>query len=259
LVDSPRTYLRPGFTIPAASKQRDLDAMLHCIVRQITNFRAGLTPKGLLPDGEKVARRAPDEGGHELKNAPLRQSSRYRIRLAMFPTPQFDYFIRCAADSRCKPHLRAFAQAILGTGATRSLATIPRGGGQLFTRFMLGGFAAFRALERLAVESFESYPYVVFALWKNAGEGLSPKYPRLPALRARQAIIARLADEAEIAVPSPHTLDQADAAVLAITAHLATRAANGAFLLKSDMHGSFFLALRSSDLDALTSESSPRA
>ena len=109
------------------------------------------------------------------------------------------------------------AQEILGI-ARAEQGIAKRGGGWLFTRFMLTGFAAHRAFEQISDQVFESYPYIVFALWKKAGEPLPPKRKRGAALMARREILRRLGMDAGVEIPPPVTLDQADAAVLAIAA-----------------------------------------
>jgi Protein of unknown function (DUF429) len=170
------------------------------------------------------------------------------VRLSMFPTPEAEYFIRCAADPRCPPHLAAFAREILEIEIPVTRPAAHLGGvGRLFTRFMLSGFAAFRALERVGASAFESYPYLSFALHKTDDERLPPKSATGDALAQRRRIIARLAREAEIAeVPPIETLDQADAAVLALTA--AIGAARGAlYSIQAPGEGRFLLPVRCRD------------
>jgi hypothetical protein len=175
-----------------------------------------------------------------------------RIALAMFPTPERDYFVRCAADPRCPPHLVAIARKVLGIepGASH-VGRRQRGRGWLFTRFMLSGFAAFRACEHLGVRAFESYPYLSFAMHKNGGERLPPKSSPREALAERIRIIARLAREAGVrTIPPIARLDQADAAALALSA-LCGAASRGLYSLSAPREGRFLLAARASDRDAL--------
>jgi len=176
--------------------------------------------------------------------------------LSMFPTPRYSYFARCAADSRCKPHLRAVASEMFGELLPIGVwpASAP-GGGAIFTRFMLIGFATYRALERLGVAAFESYPDLQFRLCSPLSP-LPPKGRHAEAIAARRRIVARLAAENRIrAMPSPATLDQADAAVLALAAARAEK--RGAMAVVSNpCEGQFMIALdrrqaRRLGLDAL--------
>jgi len=128
--------------------------------------------------------------------------------------------------------------------------SVPRGRGWLFTRFMLAGFATHRALEQLGVDTFESYPYLVFSLWKAASERLPPKSDRRAASKARRAILARLTRSCRLTAPVAKSLDEADAAVLAVTAHLSATGRGGALTFHSQVHGRFLLALSTRDLVA---------
>jgi hypothetical protein len=161
-----------------------------------------------------------------------------RIKFALFPTPPIDYFVRCVNEANPKPHLAHIAREVLNI-RPEALRVQRRGGGWLFTRFMLAGFAAHRALEQLGVNTLEAYPYLAFALWKKADESLPPKSAGRAALKARAAILARLASKGGIWPPIPRSLDQADAAALAITAQFPAVAA----MFKSPAHGRFLLAL----------------
>ncbi|MGO9603895.1 MAG: hypothetical protein ACLQAT_10935 [Candidatus Binataceae bacterium] len=178
-----------------------------------------------------------------------RRSPGTRIRLSMFPTPPLEYFIRCAAAADCKAHLRAIARTILRIAPRRSPA-VRRNGGWIFTRFMLAGFAAYCALERLGVETFEGYPYLAFSLWKRGEELLPPKSARRAAFACRRKIIARLRTEVGLEVPPPATLDEADAGALTLSAILASRAKRGALVLEGAGSGRFLLPLRPEDMDA---------
>src|SRR5262249_8376710 len=146
----------------------------------------------------------------------------------------------------CKPHLIRIARELrLADMGTKS---VPSGRGWLFTRFMLAGFATHRALQQLGVDTFESYPYLVFSLWKKASEQLPPKFERRAASKARQAILARLTRSCGLTAPVAKSLDEADAAVLAVTAHLSATGRGGALTFHSQMHGRFLLALSARDL-----------
>jgi len=218
LIDSPR-FPRDldgasGARIVPAPARRAIDAALQSMVRCVNGARRRVRP----------------------------------IRLSMFPTPAVSFFESCAAGRNCKPHLRSIARAILppprppGVAATKKIT-----GGRLFTRFMLGGFAAYPALEALGVGTFESYPYLAFTLSRSGAERLPPKSKRAQALFARRRIIARLARALELSrVPAVSTLDQADAAIMAIAAALGARR-GGLVAVESSAEGRFIAALDTSD------------
>jgi hypothetical protein len=139
--------------------------------------------------------------------------------LSMFPPPPASYFAECVANTGCKPHLRAIAEELLA-----SVIDIPRAtrtgsiAGGTFTRFMLAGFAVFPALEQLGIRAFESYPDLQMRLWSDAVQ-LPPKRLRGEALRVRRNICAQLAAIIKVTnFEAPKTLDEADAAVLALSA-----------------------------------------
>jgi len=180
----------------------------------------------LLPRSDAPRARVIDESLREL----LRMRFNGTMRpLSMFPTPLASYFAGCAADSRCKPHLRAIAEEIFA-----SVIEIPRGrkttslAGGTFTRFMLAGFALFPVLEVLGVRAFEAYPDLQMRLW-SAGVRLPPKRLRKEALRVRRKICTRLAKIVGVtSYQSSRTMDEADAAILALSA--AASAATGSLL-----------------------------
>jgi hypothetical protein len=105
-----------------------------------------------------------------------------------------------------------------------------------------GGFAAYRALETTGAESFEAYPDLAFRLWARGNE-IPPKRMGTSALDARRRINERLGEQ--IACAGAHniwTLDQADAAVLSLSAAAATR--SGAIgVVEEPREGRFALAL----------------
>jgi hypothetical protein len=182
-------------------------------------------------------------------DASLRELLRTRFNgtmlpLSMFPTPLANYFAGCAADHRCKPHLRAIAEELFASVIgipdapnTKSLV------GGTFTRFMLVGFALFPALESIGVRAFEAYPDLQMRLWSD-GAKLPPKRLRAEALRVRRNICKRLA--ATIGVTSyraPGTLDEADAAVLALSA-AASASAQSLIELHHRAEGSFAVGFK---------------
>ena len=93
------------------------------------------------------------------------------FRLSLFPTPRFEFFAACVSDPRCKPHLAAIGRELFGDAAMEpDHRTAGPSGGRIFTRFMLAGFAAYRALDEVGVESYEAYPDLAFRLWAGAAE-----------------------------------------------------------------------------------------
>ena len=116
------------------------------------------------------------------------------FRLALFPTPKLEFFSACASDPRCKPHLAAIARELFGPALECAPAMSAPAGGRVFTRFMLTGFAAYRALEPTPSASFEAYPDLAFRIWARSIE-IPPKRAGRPALDARKRINRRLADE----------------------------------------------------------------
>ena len=175
--------------------------------------------------------------------------------LSMFPTPRYDYFARCARDPRCKSHLSAIATDLFGEllcdslyddGIARSPAPM---GGAIFTRFMLAGFATYRALERLGVPAFESYPDLQLRLSSASqnipSQTLPPKRRRAEALAARRRIVASLAAGLELHdAPVAANLDQADAAVLALATAWSARS-GVLWMVSNPCEGRFMLALDS--------------
>ncbi len=164
------------------------------------------------------------------------------MALSMFPTPRAEYFIRCAHSPGCKPHLRAIAEELLDCARGAAIDFGPVSGGALFTRFMLAGFALFPALEKLGIRAWECFPDLQFRLCSN-GAAPAPKRSRTEAIRGRRAICARLARSAGVRnFEPPRTLDQADAAVLALSA-AAGLSTGAVFELYHSQEGRFALAL----------------
>jgi hypothetical protein len=222
LVDSPRwprdlDWSRGAHRRDPAPPGREVDAILRQIFRTLVTVPAG-------------------------KAVP---AVKLRIRgLSMFPTPPYDYFARCARDPRCKPHLSAIAAELFGAlsdhdGDAHGPAPI---GGAIFTRFMLAGFATYRALELLGVQAFESYPDLQLRLSSRSTE-LPSKGRRAEALAARRRIVASLVGRLRLRdTPVPANLDQADAAALALAAAVSAR--HGAlWVVSNPCEGRFMLAL----------------
>jgi hypothetical protein len=150
------------------------------------------------------------------------------LRLSLFPTPHHDYFLRCIADHACKPHLRALGRQVFACDTPLPSHNGPHGGA-IFTRFMLIGFAAYRALDAIGVTAFEAYPDLQFRLWRD-DHPLAPKSAGRIALANRSRILATLAAALRLATPGQipqqiakqiNTMDEADAAILALSARAA--------------------------------------
>jgi hypothetical protein len=215
LVDSPRwpcdlDWSRPGMVRRSGHQSgRDIDRALRGLVSRLRRERAG----------------------NQL--APL----------SMFPTPRFDYFGARLASESCKPHLRAFGHELFGDALKENFGKLTGG---TFTRFMIAGFATYRALGALGVESYESYPDLQFRLWSAETE-LPSKASKPSALRARQRVLAQLMARLELDGASGFpTLDAADAAILALSVAAAAR--EGAIVaLDASAEGRFIVALGAAD------------
>ena len=215
---------------------RDLDSGFPEL-RLIDPAPAARSIDGTLREIYRVLRPAPDG------KPPVRG-------LSMFPTPRFEYFARCASDENCRLYLRAAARELfaplLAGGAVKGA------GGGTFTRFMLAGFATYRALEKLGVAAYESYPDLQFRLCAPSAE-LPPKKHRREALTVRNRIVAELRSNLGIRdAGEPATLDQADAAALALAA--AASAGRGTlWTVAHRCEGQFLLALNHTQSNILVS------
>jgi Protein of unknown function (DUF429) len=179
------------------------------------------------------------------------------LRLSLFPTPRRDYFLRCISDPTCKPHLRALGRQLFDSGGAIASNDGPRGGA-IFTRFMLAGFAAYRALEALSVLTFEAYPDLQFRLWRD-DLPLAPKGAGGLALAHRSKILANILkaltatlklDTTDQIPRQIVTMDKADAAILALSACAASDQGTIA-LIDEPEEGCFAIPLRSRQADSL--------
>jgi hypothetical protein len=172
----------------------------------------------------------------------LRKSDGRPFRLSLFPTPPLMYFAAVVRDPGCKPHLAALGNTLFDRMLDRFEAGTAPVGGRIFTRFMIAGFAAYKALERIGVESYEAYPDLAFRLWAN-GIDIPPKSAGKRALEVRAQIDRRLADELGCdGAKDIATFDGADAAVIPLSAARADR--TGAIVVLEDSReGRFALAL----------------
>ena len=162
--------------------------------------------------------------------------------LSMFPTPPMHYFGAHLNTASCKPHLRVLGQALFGEALNRDCG--PAIGG-IFTRFMIAGFATYRALAATEAEVYECYPDLQFKLWcrrhqlfsKNSTSG------RTAALASRLRVVSGLARRIGVSGSSQiQRLDEADAAILALTA-AAARQRGATFIFESSCEGRFMVAL----------------
>ena len=174
----------------------------------------------------------------------------YKPGLAMFPTPRFRYFTQWAFHPKSKPHLAAITKELFtaflngdrGTNDDGDEARPGGAGGGTFTRFMLAGFATYRALERIGTNPFESYPDLQMRLCAPS-TALPPKKVRPGALTVRRQIVASLCESlGVVAASAPRTLDQADAAAMALAAALSARS-NTLCTVSHPCEGRFMLAL----------------
>jgi hypothetical protein len=163
----------------------------------------------------------------------------------MFPTPRFDYFGARLASDNCKPHLRAFGHELFGDALKGNFGALTGG---TFTRFMIAGFATYRALGAIGVDSYESYPDLLFRLWSTEKE-LPSKATRSNALGARRRILEQLMGQLELEGASGFsTLDWADAAILALSVIAAAR--EGAIVvIDVGAEGRFIVALGAADAE----------
>lgn len=221
LVDSPRwprdlDWSRGAYPRHPAPRARELDAVMRRVYRVLV-------------------------AGRDRRDA-VGSPARVRRALSMFPTPACAYFVRCARDPRCKPHLAAIARELFGVLMNANPSDRAPRGGAIFTRFMLAGFATYRALERLGVAAFECYPDLQFRLCAPSTP-LVPKGRRAQALAVRRRIVARLAAEVHLKAPrGPSSLDQLDGAILALGAAQAAR--RGALAVAGNpREGRFMFAL----------------
>ncbi|MGZ6228470.1 MAG: hypothetical protein ACXWNE_10095 [Candidatus Binataceae bacterium] len=164
----------------------------------------------------------------------------YKPGLAMFPTPRYDYFTQWADALAGKPHLSGIAKELFSALLNGNAGGPTHGG--TFTRFMLAGFATYRALEGLGIDAFESYPDLQLRL-SSPSTALPPKKRHAEALSARRDIVASLARDLDLpGAPVLRTLDEADAAAMALAA--ACSACKGKlWTVSHPCEGRFMLAL----------------
>jgi predicted nuclease with RNAse H fold len=161
--------------------------------------------------------------------------------LSMFPTPPMRYFGAHLNIASCKPHLRSLGRELFGEALNRDHG--PASGG-IFTRFMIAGFATFRALETIASEVYECYPDLQFKLWRH-GQRLSSKNStngRKAALASRVRVLSVLARKLGIRGIQIKRMDEADAAILALST-IAAQRQGATLILQTASEGSFLVAM----------------
>jgi hypothetical protein len=160
----------------------------------------------------------------------------------MYPTPPMRYFGAHLNGDRCKPHLRLLGQALFGSALNQDYG--PASGG-IFTRFMIAGFATYRALQSIAAAVFECYPDLQFKLWRG-GEQLSSKNSaggRSAAFASRIRVLSALARKLAVSGCSEiRRMDEADAAVLALSTVAAQRW-GATLVVENTSEGSFIVAV----------------
>ena len=162
--------------------------------------------------------------------------------LSMFPTPPMRYFGAHLNTASCKPHLRVLGQALFGEALNRDYG--PAIGGT-FTRFMIAGFATYRALADTDAEVYECYPDLQFKLWCRRHQLFSKSSTsgRTAALASRLRVISGLARRIGVSGSSQiQRLDEADAAILALSA-AAARQRGATFIFENACEGRFMVAL----------------
>ncbi len=161
--------------------------------------------------------------------------------LSMFPTPPMRYFGAHLNSANCKPHLRILGQELFGQALNRDYG--PASGG-VFTRFMIAGFAAYRALEAIGAEAYECYPDFQFRLWCHH-RLFSKKKGRTAALASRVRVLSAMARRLGLGISGfrkIRRLDEADAAILALSISAAQQY-GAIFILENPREGRFMVAL----------------
>jgi hypothetical protein len=172
--------------------------------------------------------------------------------LSMFPTPPLRYFVAQLNRATCKPHLRELGRALFG-GAL-DVESGPATGG-IFTRFMIAGFAAYRALAAIGADTYECYPDLQFRLWcgrrRLPAKNGAGRNARALAMAARLRVVRALARDLGVAgVRCLGRLDEADAAILALSTAVAI--GHGAIMVFNQPgEGRFLVAIDRPDAERL--------
>jgi Protein of unknown function (DUF429) len=164
--------------------------------------------------------------------------------LSMFPTPPMRYFGAHLNAATCKPHLRMLGQELFGQALNRDYGAASGG---VFTRFMIAGFATYRALEAIGAEVYEGYPDLQFRLWRRRHRLFSKQKERASALASRIRVLSALARRLDVSGSRQvQRLDEADAAILALSI-IAARQYGSIFVLENPYEGRFMIALDEPD------------
>jgi hypothetical protein len=160
--------------------------------------------------------------------------------LSMFPTPPMRYFGAHLNSATCKPHLQMLGRALFGEALNRDCGP-PSGG--IFTRFMIAGFATYRALEAIGAEVYECYPDLQFKLWCRRHRLFSKKAGRSCALASRVRVLSALARRLGVSGSwLVQRMDEADATILALSI-IAARQHGATFIFENSYEGRFMVAL----------------
>jgi len=160
--------------------------------------------------------------------------------LSMFPTPPMRYFGAHLNTATCKPHLRMLGQELFGQALNHDYGAASGG---IFTRFMIAGFATYRALEAVGANVYECYPDLQFRLWCRRHRIFSKQKGRTAALASRIRVLSALARRLDVSGSRQvQRLDEADAAILALSI-IAARQYGAIFILENPYEGRFMVAL----------------
>ena len=160
--------------------------------------------------------------------------------LSMFPTPPMRYFGAHLNSATCKPHLRMLGQELFGEALNHDYGAASGG---VFTRFMIAGFATYRALEAIGAEVYEGYPDLQFRLWHRRHRLFSKQKGKTSALASRIRVLSALARRLDVSGSRQvQRLDEADAAILALSI-IAARQYGAIFILENPYEGRFMVAL----------------
>jgi hypothetical protein len=168
--------------------------------------------------------------------------------LSMFPTPALRYFGAHLNAAACKPHLRALGRALFGGVLDGEFG--PAAGG-IFTRFMIAGFAAYRALEAIGADIYECYPDLQFKLWcgqhRLSSKNSTGRGGRAAALTTRVSVLRSLARTLGVGgCGLIRRLDEADGAILALSV-TAARRRGATIIFEKASEGRFMVALNPAD------------
>ncbi len=168
--------------------------------------------------------------------------------LAMFPTPPLRYFGAHLNAATCKPHLQVLGRALFSDALDCEFGP-PAGG--IFTRFMIAGFATYRALEVIGADTYECYPDLQFRLWCGRrplpSKNSTGADGRAAALAARMRVLAALARRLGVTgCRRIRRLDEADAAILLLSV-VAARRHGATIIFENSCEGRFMVALNAAD------------